>query len=94
MPQRWGGLKDRRASLVDRARKRRRISDDLCLGNDDTGAADEGTKQFESRDVETNRRYGHQPIIAGKTNLFPHRQEDVLKAAMGDGDALGRSGRA
>jgi len=46
MPQRWGGLKDRRASLLDRPRKRRRIFDHLSLGDDDTSATDEGKKQI------------------------------------------------
>ena len=94
MPQRWGGLKDRRASLLHRPRKRRRIFDDLSLGDDDTGATDEGKKQLESRDVEPDSCDGHQPISVVKANLFPHRQKYVVKAAMSDGDALGGSGGA
>src|SRR5215475_9067504 len=94
IPQSWGALENRSASLLDRSRKRRRMLDYLPLSNDNTGAADEGKKQFESRNVEANRRDRHEPIISVKGYLLSHGQKQVVHAAVRDGDAFGSSGGA
>src|SRR5262245_53334523 len=92
MPECGRALKDRAASLLDRACKRRRILDDLSRGDGQTGTIDEGEEQFESCNIESDGGDGHEPIMPVKENLLLHRQEDVAQAAMGDGDAFGRSG--
>src|SRR5262245_2647061 len=92
MPECGRALKDRAASLLDRACKRRRILDDLSRGDGKTGTIDEGEEQFESCNVEADGRDGHEPIMPANENLLLHRQEDVAQAAMGDRDAFWRSG--
>src|SRR5262249_42161175 len=94
MPECGCALKDCAAGLLDRSCKRRRILDGLSRGDGETGTIDEGEEQFESCNVEADGRDGHEPIMPVKENLLLHRQEDVAQATMGDGDALGGSGRA
>src|SRR4029434_3411545 len=94
MPECWSALKDRSASRLDRARTRRRILDGLTLGDNDTGPTDEGKKQLESRNIESDGRDRHEPIISVKRHLFSHGQEYVRQAAMLDRDAFGCSGGA
>src|SRR5499433_3590237 len=90
MPEGGRALKDRAASLLDRACKRRRILDDLSRGDGETGTSDEGEEQFESCNIESDGRDGHKSIMPVKENLLLHRQEDVAQAAMGDRDAFWR----
>src|SRR5215472_3771349 len=92
VPECGCALKDRAAGLLDRSCKRRRILDDLSRGNGETGTTDEGEEQFESGNIESDGRDGHKPIMPVKEKLLLHRQEDIAQAAMGDGDAFGRSG--
>src|SRR5262245_55425598 len=94
MPQCWRALKDRGASLLYRSRKRRRILDDLFLGDGEASTTDEGQEQFERCNVESDGRDRHEPIMSLKADLFSHRQEYVVETAMRDRHAFGRSGGA
>src|SRR5207244_13625069 len=94
IPECWSALKDRSASLLDRSRKRRRILDDLPLGNDDSGPADERQKQLQSCNIESDGRDRHETIMSLKRHLFPHGQQHVRQAAMLDRHAFGYSGGA